>query len=84
MRGCSRGDGGSGRRATTRSARRTARASAALERLEDVEKPYEPWDLRLSLGSGARSGRIVARLEQAVLVRGSFRLGPLDFELGLG
>jgi ATPase subunit of ABC transporter with duplicated ATPase domains len=76
--------GGSDRRATHALSSKVRQAERALERLEDVEKPYEPWDLRLSLASGARSGRIVARLEQAVVVRGSFRLGPLDFQLDWG
>ncbi len=55
-----------------------------VDRLERVEKPYEPWDLRLSLGARERSGEIVVRLERAVVERGSFRLGPIDLELGWG
>ena len=55
----------------------------AIERLEVVEKPWEPWELRLSLGSDtARSGDVVARLEGAVVERGTFRLGPVDVEIG--
>jgi ATPase subunit of ABC transporter with duplicated ATPase domains len=55
-----------------------------IERLGEVEKPYEPWELRLSLTPGHRSGDVVVRLEDAVVERGSFRLGPLDLELGWG
>src|SRR5919201_48582 len=55
-----------------------------IERLERVEKPYEPWELRLDLSPPARSGDVVARLRGAVVDRGSFRLGPIDFELGWG
>jgi ATPase subunit of ABC transporter with duplicated ATPase domains len=55
-----------------------------LERLETVDKPYEPWALRLGLAPAARSGDVVARLEGAVAERGSFRLGPLDLELRWG
>ena len=55
-----------------------------IERLEQVEKPYEPWELRLSLGGRERSGETVVRLERAVVERGTFRLGPLDLELGWG
>jgi ATPase subunit of ABC transporter with duplicated ATPase domains len=54
------------------------------ERLERVEKPYEPWQLRLSLAARERSGDVVLRLEDAVVERGSFRLGPLDLELRWG
>ena len=52
-----------------------------LERLEVVEKPFEPWELRLSLRARSRSADIVARLERAIVERGSFRLGPIDLEL---
>jgi ATPase subunit of ABC transporter with duplicated ATPase domains len=55
-----------------------------LGRLEPAEKPYEPWELRLELGGGERGGDVVARLERAVVERGTFRLGPLDLELGWG
>jgi len=55
-----------------------------LERVETVEKPYEPWELRLTLAPNGRSGQVVARLEQAVVARGDFRLGPLDFGLDWG
>ncbi|HZD87797.1 MAG TPA: ABC-F family ATP-binding cassette domain-containing protein [Gaiellaceae bacterium] len=57
---------------------------AKLARLETVEKPYEPWELRLRLAPEARSGDAVLRLEQAVVERGDFRLGPLDLSLGWG
>jgi len=57
---------------------------AKLARVETVEKPYEPWELQLSLASAARSGETVVRLEDAVVERGSFRLGPLDVAVGWG
>jgi ATPase subunit of ABC transporter with duplicated ATPase domains len=52
-----------------------------IARLARVEKPYEPWELRLDLSPQGRSGDVVARLEGAVVERGSFRLGPIDLEL---
>jgi ATPase subunit of ABC transporter with duplicated ATPase domains len=55
-----------------------------VERLEKAEKPYDPWQLRLSLGSRERAGEVVARLEGAVVERGAFRLGPIDLQLGWG
>jgi ATPase subunit of ABC transporter with duplicated ATPase domains len=57
---------------------------AKLARVETVEKPYEPWELRLDLAPASRSGDVVVRLEQAVAERGSFRLGPLDLEVSWG
>jgi ATPase subunit of ABC transporter with duplicated ATPase domains len=58
-----------------------AKKAANLER---VEKPYEPWELRLGLAPDARSGDVVVRLEHAVVERGGFRLGPLDLEVDWG
>ncbi len=60
-------------------------AGRRLERLERdgrVEKPFEPWELRLNLAASARGGDVVLRLEQAVVERGTFVLGPIDFEVG--
>ncbi|MDQ4069051.1 MAG: ATP-binding cassette domain-containing protein [Actinomycetota bacterium] len=53
----------------------------ALERLEVAEKPWEGWELHLELSPSARSGNVVARLVDAVVERGSFRLGPLSLEV---
>ena len=58
------------------------RFGGRIERLEQVEKPYEPWELRIPLSARSRSGDMVLRLEEAVAERGSFTLGPLDLELG--
>jgi ATPase subunit of ABC transporter with duplicated ATPase domains len=58
-------------------------AGKRLERLEEVEKPWTPWRLELSLES-QRGGEVVARLEQAVVERDGFRLGPIDLELRHG
>ncbi len=55
-----------------------------LGRLGTVEKPYEPWRLRLGLAPAARAGDVVLRLEGAVVERDGFRLGPLDLALGWG
>jgi ATPase subunit of ABC transporter with duplicated ATPase domains len=62
-------------------ARATARAA---ERLEAVEKPWEGWRLELEFAAAPRSGDVVARLHDAVIERGAFRLGPLDLEIGWG
>jgi ATPase subunit of ABC transporter with duplicated ATPase domains len=57
---------------------------AKLAQVERVEKPYEPWELHLSLAPATRSGDVVVRLEAVVVERGSFRLGPLDVEVVWG
>jgi ATPase subunit of ABC transporter with duplicated ATPase domains len=55
-----------------------------LATLERVDKPYEPWRLRLDLAAASRSGDVVARLADAVVERGAFRLGPLTLEISWG
>jgi len=62
-------------------ARRTERALAALD---DVDKPWEGWDLRFTIEQTERAGAVVARLHGAVIERGAFRLGPLDLEIAWG
>jgi len=53
----------------------------AIERLEVVDKPWEPWQLQLTFGGGGRGGDVVARLQGAVVELGSFRLGPIDLDV---
>ena len=53
----------------------------ALDRLDAVEKPWEGWDLRLDIADAPRSGDVVARLQDAVVSRGRFRLGPINAEV---
>ena len=62
-----------------------AAGAKALEgrvaRLAGIEKPWEGWELRMSLRTASRSGEVVATLGGAVLQRGEFRLGPVDLEI---
>ena len=53
----------------------------ALERLPDVTKPWEGWDLRFDIPAAPRSGAVALRLTDAVVERGSFRLGPVTVEV---
>ncbi|HVW90563.1 MAG TPA: ATP-binding cassette domain-containing protein, partial [Gaiellaceae bacterium] len=54
-----------------------------LERLEEVEKPWSPWQLELRFADAPQAGAIV-ELRGAVVKRGGFRLGPVDVELHFG
>ncbi len=54
----------------------------ALARLEVVDKPWEGWQLNLTIEAAPRSGEVVMRLQDAVVDRGKFRLGPIDLEIG--
>jgi ATPase subunit of ABC transporter with duplicated ATPase domains len=55
-----------------------------LARLKDVEKPWEPWRLELGLTPARRTGDTVVRLENAVVERGDFQLGPVSLDVGWG
>ncbi|MET0326377.1 MAG: ABC-F family ATP-binding cassette domain-containing protein [Ilumatobacteraceae bacterium] len=69
---------------TEQLAGRAARTEKAMERLEAVDKPREPWQLRLTVASAGRSGDVVARLDGVVVERGSFTLGPIDVLVSSG
>jgi ATPase subunit of ABC transporter with duplicated ATPase domains len=83
----SRGDslgkstGGADRRATHALETKVRQAERLLVRNELPEKPFEPWELRLSLEAAERPGDLVLALDAAVAVRGAFRLGPIDVDL---
>jgi ATPase subunit of ABC transporter with duplicated ATPase domains len=76
--------GGADRRGTRALSTKVRQAERALERIDRVEKPFEPWELHLALEPASRGGDLVVRLEGAVVERGGFRLGPIDLELGRG
>ncbi len=69
---------------TEKLAGKASATERAAERLEVVEKPWVGWDLRFSIAAAERSGKVVAALDEAVIARGSFRLGPLDVEIRYG
>jgi ATPase subunit of ABC transporter with duplicated ATPase domains len=69
---------------TEKQASKVRSTERALERLGDLEKPFEPWKLRLELAAAPRSGDTVARLEQAVVQRGDWQLGPIALEIAWG
>ncbi len=75
--------GGSDRRATNALRGKVAQAKHHLEQLDEVEKPWSPWRLRLDFSPGPATG-LIAELTGAVVTAGPFRLGPLDLELRHG
>jgi ATPase subunit of ABC transporter with duplicated ATPase domains len=75
-----------GRRGTHALMSKTRAAARRLERLDEqrVEKPWQPWELRLSLAPAQRAGDLVVSLEGAVVEHGRFSLGPLDLYVASG
>jgi ATPase subunit of ABC transporter with duplicated ATPase domains len=76
--------GGADRRGTHALSQKVRQAERRLERLEHVEKPWEPWRLRLALDPRSRGSDVVAHLQGAVVKRNGFRLGPIELELRHG
>ncbi len=72
------------RRGTQALRSKVRQAERQLERADNPTKPFEPWELQLSLRSGERAGDTVVALRAAVAERGTFRLGPVDLHLGSG
>jgi ATPase subunit of ABC transporter with duplicated ATPase domains len=70
------------RRGTHALMTKVRQAQRALERVDSPDKPFEPWELRLELRAGERPGNVAVSLEEAVVDRGDFRLGPLTFAAG--
>jgi ATPase subunit of ABC transporter with duplicated ATPase domains len=76
--------GGADRRGTHALSSKVRAAERALERLEEVEKPWQPWRLQLAFPALARGGDVVARLDHAVVRLGDFAVGPVSVELRHG
>jgi ATPase subunit of ABC transporter with duplicated ATPase domains len=71
-----------------RKERATAAASGAralerrIEQLGTPEKPWEGWELRMSLKAARRSGDVVSTLSGARVRLGDFQFGPVDLDVG--
>jgi ATPase subunit of ABC transporter with duplicated ATPase domains len=70
-----------------RKERTTASASGAralerrIEQLGTPEKPWEGWELRMSLKAARRSGDVVSTLSGASVRLGDFQFGPVDLDI---
>ena len=69
---------------TEQLAGKAARTQKQIERLDAVDKPREPWQLRLEIADPGRSGDVVARLAGVTVERGDFTLGPIDLLVEYG
>jgi ATPase subunit of ABC transporter with duplicated ATPase domains len=70
--------------ASEKQAAKAARLEKQADRLDEVVEPRKVWNLEYSIGVASRSGSVVASLVNAVVERGSFRLGPVRLELNYG
>ena len=76
------------RKASTESSEKQARKVRQMEsriaRLDEVEEPRKEWQLQLRIGAAPRSSSVVATLNDAVVERGGFRLGPVSVQVNAG
>ena len=72
------------RRGTHALMTKVRQAERLLERNPLPEKPFEPWELRLELRASGRVSAPAARLDGAVVKRGTTTIGPLDLEVHPG
>jgi ATPase subunit of ABC transporter with duplicated ATPase domains len=55
-----------------------------LRQLEEVERPWQPWELHYSIAEAERGSSEVVTADRLVLQRGSFVLGPVSLTIGWG
>ena len=66
-------------------AARAKRTEKAMERIEVVDKPYEGWELRMSIAGAPPAGDRAIELDAATYEHpGRFTLGPIDLLVGSG
>ena len=53
-----------------------------IERLEVVDEPRKEWQLQMTIAAAPRSGSVVAVVQDAVVRRGTFTLGPVSAQVG--
>ena len=66
---------------TEKQAAKARQTERLLQRMEVVAEPRKEWELRLEIAAAPRSGTVVAVLDQAVVTRGDFRLGPVSLQV---
>ncbi len=70
--------------ATEKQAAKARQTQRRIERLDVVEEPRKEWELRMSIAAAPRSGTVVATLDEAVVQRGDFVLGPITTQIEWG
>jgi ATPase subunit of ABC transporter with duplicated ATPase domains len=68
--------------ASEKQASKARQTERLIERLDVVEEPRKEWELRMEIAAAPRSGAVVATLRGAEVRRESFRLGPVDLQIG--
>ncbi len=76
------------RRAQTESSEKQAQKVRQIEtriaQLTEVEEPRKEWQLAFSIAAAPRSSTVVATLDDAVVRRGDYQLGPVSVQVNAG
>jgi ATPase subunit of ABC transporter with duplicated ATPase domains len=72
------------RQSSQKQAAKAKQTDRLLERLDAVEEPRKEWQLKLEIASAPRSGAVVATLQDVVVRRGRFTLGPVRLQVDWG
>ncbi|MET0235032.1 MAG: ABC-F family ATP-binding cassette domain-containing protein [Kibdelosporangium sp.] len=67
--------------ATEKQASKVRQTERLIERLDAVDEPRKEWELRMTIAAAPRAGAVVATLQNAVVRRGSFTLGPVNLQI---
>lgn len=65
-------------------AQKVRQMESRIARLDEVEEPRKEWQLQFSIGAAPRSGTVAAVLNQALVRRGEFTLGPVSLQVSAG
>ena len=68
---------------TEKQASKVKQTERLIERLGEVQAPRKEGKLQFKIAAAQRSGDIVAVARDAIVERGTFRLGPIDVQLDL-
>nr|WP_239020472.1 ABC-F family ATP-binding cassette domain-containing protein [Nakamurella antarctica] len=69
---------------TEKQAAKISQTERLIERLTQVAEPRKEWQLQLEIAVAPRSGSVVATLNEAVVRRGDFQLGPVSLQVNSG
>jgi ATPase subunit of ABC transporter with duplicated ATPase domains len=72
------------RQSSQKQAAKAKQTDRLLERLDVVEEPRKEWQLKLQIASAPRAGAVVATLQDVVVRRGRFTLGPVQLQVDWG
>ena len=66
---------------TEKQAAKARQTERMIERLDEVTEPRKEWELRMTIAAAPRSGAVAAVLDQAVVTRPGFTLGPISAQI---